>query len=129
MDKNPTHNTASYVLVISHEEIEKSDGYLEHHTCGYPIYWAYNIKPDDGVSEYEYWEPVDIVKNSSEIGKQLDACPQCKKKLEIRQSGNYEDLEAAKEALSELVNEYCHNGDSVEFKTMLEEAGMRLGII
>ena len=61
MDKNLTHNTASYVLVISHEEIEKSDGYLEYHTCGYPIYWAYNIKPDDGVSEYEYWEPVDIV--------------------------------------------------------------------
>lgn len=129
MDKNLTHNTASYVLVISHEEIEKSDGYLEYHTCGYPIYWAYNIKPDDGVSEQEWYQPVDIVKNSPEIGKQLDACPQCKKKLEIRQSGNYEDLETAKEALSELVHEYYHNGDSVEFKTMLEEAGMRLGII
>lgn len=111
------------------QEIEASDGYLEYHKCGYPIYYAYNIIPDNGEREQEYFEAVDIVRGSSSNGKSLETCPCCGKKLEIRISGEYNNINEIKEDASNLVQEYCENGDSAEFKILFEQMGIQLGLI
>lgn len=118
-----------YKIDITLQEIEESDGYLEYHRCGYPIYYAYNIIPDNGETEQEWFEPVDIVKGSSSLNKSLEICPCCGEKLVLRISGEYNDIDDIKQDASSLVQEYCENGDSVEFKVLLEKMGMQLGLI
>lgn len=77
-----------YKIDIPLQEIKDSDGYLEYHKYGYPIYWAYNIIPDNGEFEEEYFEPVDIVKGSTNLWNVMKSCPCCREKLELRISGN-----------------------------------------
>lgn len=66
-----------YEIDLTLQEIEESDGYLEYHECGYPVYYSYNIISDNGESEREWFEPVDIVIGSSSNGesRQLPALP------------------------------------------------------
>lgn len=118
-----------YKIDITLQEIEDSDGYLEYHKGGYPIYYAYNIIPDNGELEEEYFEAVYIVKGSSELGKVIDNCPCCGEKPEVRISGQYFDIDKRKDNVSELIKKYCLEGDSVEFKILLEKIGTGLGII
>lgn len=118
-----------YEIDITFQEIEESDGYLEYHECGYPIYYSYNIIPDNGEREQEWFEPIDIVRGSSSNGESLEICPCCYGKLKKRIYGEYSDIEEIKEDVSNLVQEYCENGDSVEFKIILEKMGIQLGLI
>ncbi|MGB3654310.1 MAG: hypothetical protein WBA41_24305 [Rivularia sp. (in: cyanobacteria)] len=118
-----------YEIDITLQEIEASDGYLKYHNCGYPIYYAYNIIPDNGETEQEWFEPVDIVRGSNNLWKSTEVCPYCGGKLEKRISGEFDDIDDIKQDVSNLVQEYCENGDSVEFKILLEQIGVQLGLI
>lgn len=118
-----------YEIDITLQEIEESDGYLEYHQCGYPIYYSYNIIPDNGESEREWFEPVDIVTGSNSNGKSLEICPCCYRKLEKRIYGEYNDINEVKEDVINLIQEYCTNSDSAEFKILLEQIGIQLGLL
>lgn len=118
-----------YEIDITLQEIEDGDGYLEYHKCGYPIFWAYDIIPDNGEFEKEWFEPVDIVKGSKNLWDSIEYCSCCGEKLEPRISRNYSDFDEIKQDISELVEKYCLEGDSVEFKCLLEKIGVKLGII
>ncbi|WP_414620841.1 hypothetical protein [Calothrix sp. CCY 0018] len=119
------HKLTQYEIDITLQEIEESDGYLEYHECGYPIYYAYNIIPDNGETEEEWFEPVDIVAKSISLGESLETCPCCGKKLK---NGEYYDIDDIKEDLLKLIQTYCSNGDSPDFKILLEQIGIRLGL-
>lgn len=118
-----------YEIEVTLQNIEDSDGYLEYHECGYPIYYAYNIVPHNGESEQEYFEPIDIVTKSISLWKSLEICPCCQKTLETRINGEYTDTSDIKEDVSKLIQNYCSGGDSVDFKVLLEQIGVRLGVI
>lgn len=48
---------------------------------------------------------------------------------EIETNGQYFDIDEIKQSMTELVEKYSLNGDSAEFKIMLEKMGATLGII
>lgn len=82
-----------YEIDITLQEIKNSDGYLEYHKCGYPIYWAYSITSDNGKFEEEYFEPVDIVKGNTNLWNIIESYTCCGEKLDPRISGNYSDFD------------------------------------
>ncbi|MBW4512900.1 MAG: hypothetical protein KME64_41390 [Scytonematopsis contorta HA4267-MV1] len=71
-----------YKLAVTVDEIEQSDGYLEYHDCGYPIYYSYRVLSDNGNGEREYFEPVDIIAGSTTLWESLILCPCCNQTLE-----------------------------------------------
>lgn len=63
-------------------ESDFNDGYIEHCSCGYPIFWAYRITPESmGFDECQYYEPIDIGMNSPTIFEVVELCPCCNRLL------------------------------------------------
>lgn len=87
------------------------------------------IIPDNGELEKEWFEAIDIVKGSSNLWNTIANCPCCGKKLDLRIIGDYLDSDEIEQDVSELVKKYRLEGDSIEFKVLIEEIGIKLGII